>query len=207
MAQQPEIEQAPLVVHTQPVIDLDDEQFFGFCRLNRDLRIERNADKDIIIMAPEAGSSGRASSKLTAIVEAWSERDGTGEVFGSSTGFRLPNGAIRAPDIAWVRHEQLRSLSDEQWERFLPLCPDFVLELRSPSDSLSALHRKMEEYRENGTQLGWLLDPPNRQVHVYGAGIGRQTRDDPTELSGEPVLRGFVLDVRLVWAAMHRPGK
>lgn len=196
--------QEPLIVHTRPAIDMDDEEFFHFCRLNGDLRIERTAEGDIIIMAPEAGSSGRGSSKLNALFHQWSERDGTGQVFGSSTGFNLPNGATRSPDVAWVRNERLDALTDEQWQKFLPLCPDFVLELRSPSDSMGALHKKMEEYRENGAQLGWLLDPASKQVHIYRPGRAVEIVNDPTTLSGEPLLRGFVLEVPQIWAVMER---
>src|SRR3954451_15877766 len=109
------IEQEPLVVHTRPVIDMDDEQFFQFCQLNRELQIERTAEGDITIMAPEAGSSGRGSSKLVAMFEQWAEREGMGQVFGSSTGFNLPNGATRSPDVAWVRNERIESLTEEEW--------------------------------------------------------------------------------------------
>src|SRR5437867_1239903 len=196
------IEQEPLVVRTRPVIEMDDEQFFQFCQLNRDLQIERTSEGDIIIKAPEAGSTGRGSSKLIRLFDQWSERDGTGLVFGSSTGFNLPNGATRSPDVAWVRNERIDSLTDEQWQKFLPLCPDFVLELRSPSDSVQTLQKKMEEYRESGAQLGWLLDPMNKQVHVYRQGAPAEVLDAPTSVSGEPLLRGFVLAVPQIWAVM-----
>src|SRR5437867_4560965 len=196
------IGQEPLIVHTRPVIDMDNEQFYQFCRLNGDLQIERTAEGDIIIMAPEGGSSGRGSSQLTVAFGLWAERDGTGQVFGSSTGFNLPNGATRSPDVAWVRNERIDSLTDEQWQKFLPLCPDFVLELRSPSDSVQTLQKKMEEYRESGAQLGWLLDPMNKQVHVYRQGAPAEVLDAPTSVSGEPLLRGFVLAVPQIWAVM-----
>src|SRR5437867_11537454 len=173
------IEQMPLLVHTRPVIELDDEQFFQFCQLNRDLQIERTAEGDIIIMAPEGGSSGLGSSELTVAFGNWARRDGTGQVFGSSTGFRLPNGATRSPDVAWVRNERIEALTEEEWQKFLPLCPDFVLELRSPSDALPVLQKKMEEYRENGAQLGWLLDPVSKRVHVYRPGAAVEVLDNP----------------------------
>lgn len=198
------IEQEPLVVHTRPVIDMDDEQFFQFCQLNRDLQIERTADGDIMIMAPEAGSSGSGSSELTISLGVWARVDGTGRVFGPSTGFKLPNGATRSPDVAWVRTERLDRLTDEEWHKFLPLCPDFVLELRSPSDALRTLQKKMEEYRENGAQLGWLLDPETQRVHVYRPGLTVEILDQPVSVSGEPLLRGFMLDVPKIWAAMLR---
>jgi Uma2 family endonuclease len=203
MAQAPLLEQ-PVVVHTRPAIDMDDEQFYQFCRINRDLQFERTAEGDILIMAPEAGSSGYGGTKLVALLDQWAERDGTGRVFGPSTGFILPNGATRSPDVAWLRNERLDALTDKQWQRFLPLCPDFVLELRSPSDALRRLQQKMEEYRQNGAQLGWLLDPVDKQVHVYRPGAAVEILDHPAELSGEPLLRGFVLDVPRIWAAMER---
>jgi Uma2 family endonuclease len=196
--------EGPVVVHTRPAIDLDDEQFFRFCQINDDLQIERTAEGDILIMAPEGGRSGYGGTKLVSIFDAWAERDGTGRVFGSSTGFLLPNGATRSPDVAWVRNLRLVALSDKQWQRFLPLCPDFVLELRSPSNTLRRLRQKMEEYRENGAQLGWLLDPDSRQVHVYRPGAAVEVLENPARVSGEPLLRGFTLDVPRLWAAMER---
>ncbi len=196
--------EAPMIVHTRPAIDLDDEQFFQFCQLNRDLQIERTAEGDILIMAPEGGSSGRGSSRLTALFDNWAERDGTGQVFGSSTGFRLSNGAVRAPDVAWVRNRRLDELTERQWQRFLPLCPDFVLELRSPSDSLRRLEQKMGEYLDNGAQLGWLLDPQSKRVFVYRPGAKVEILENPATVCGEPILRGFVLEVPRLWAAMER---
>jgi len=183
---------------------MDEEQFFQFCQLNRDLQIERTAEGDILIMTPEGGSSGVGSSRLTTVFGVWAERDGTGQVFGSSTGFTLPNGAVRSPDIAWVRNERIEALTVKQWERFLPLCPDFVLELRSPSDSMRRLRQKMEEYRDNGAQLGWLLDPAGKRVEVYRPGVGVEIVENPTALSGEPLLKDFVLKIPQVWAAMER---
>ena len=198
------IEPERMVVHTGPRIEMDDEQFFQFCQFNRDLQIERNADGDILIMAPEGGSSGRGSNKLSAEFEVWAERDSNGQVFGSSAGFTLPNGAMRSPDIAWVHNERLDALTDEQWKKFLPLCPDFVLELRSPWDSLRNLQRKMEEYCKNRAQLGWLLDPVGKSVHVYRPDAAPEMLGNPATVSGEPLLRGFTLDLQKLWAAMER---
>ena len=198
------IGQEPLIVHTRPVIDMDDEQFFQFCQLNRDLRIERTAEGDIIIMAPEAGSCGRGGSELVFLFEQWARRDGSGQVFASSTGFNLPNGATRSPDVAWVRNERLETLSEQEWEKLLPLCPDFVLELRSPSDTLRRVERKMEEYCQNGAQLGWLLDPVSKKVHIYRRDAAPEILDNPAIVSGEPLLRGFTLDLQKIWAAMER---
>ena len=199
-----ETEVPPLVVQTRPVFDMDDGQFFEFCQINSDLQIERNAQGEIIIMAPAGGSTSSGEMTLTQMFANWSEKDGTGEIFGSSGGFILPDGATRSPDISWVRGDRLDALSDEEWDRFLPLCPDFVLELRSPTDSLTRLKKKMEEYRDNGAQLGWLLDPKMHCVFIYRPCAEVEMRENPESLSGEPLLKGFALDVPAVWRAIER---
>jgi Uma2 family endonuclease len=125
------------VAEPKPMVlksEMNDEQFFRFCVINRDLRIERTARGDLIVMAPLGGSSSSAENELSYLFTSWAKRDGCGRVFGSNAGFNLPNGAMRSPDISWVRNERLEKLTEEEWEKFLPLCPDFVLELRSPSD-------------------------------------------------------------------------
>ena len=194
----------PIQIHVRPVLDMNEEQFFEFCQINRDLRIERAANGDILIMSPEAGSSGHGSARLTRFFDEWAEADGSGQAFGSSAGFILPNGAMRAPDVAWVKNSRLKKISDQDWNRFLPLCPDFVLELRSPSDRLNILQEKMREYIANGARLGWLLDPFERQVHVYRPKTAVKILHDPAQVSGAPTLPGFVLDVRKIWVAMKR---
>src|SRR6266566_9439420 len=143
-----QLEQAPLVVHTAPGMEMDDDQFFQFCQANRDLRIERTAEGDLIIMPPAGASSGRGNAELTYLFQHWARRDGTGQVFDSSTGFKLPNRAMRSPDVSWVRNERLEAFSDEEWEKFLPLCPDFVLELRSPSDPLQVVKKRWKSICE-----------------------------------------------------------
>jgi Uma2 family endonuclease len=202
--QDEQCEQEGLVVHTAPVMQLDNEQLFQFCQINRDLRIERAADGDIVIMAPAGGSSSRGNASLVTAFMNWAEAEGTGGVFDSSAGFLLPNGAMRSPDVSWVRRERLTTLTDEQWERFLPLCPDFVLELRSTTDSLRVLKGKMEEYIRNGARLGWLIDPKAKQVHLYRPDEKPEILDNPSVLKGEPVLPGFVLVLSELWAAMER---
>lgn len=186
---------APLVLRTRPAVEMNDAQFFAFCRQNSDLRIERTAKGDIVIMPPTAGDTGNRNFKLAAQFGRWVEQDGSGEGFDSSTGFVLPNGATRSPDLAWALRSRLATLSPDQKQGFLPLCPDFVLELRSSSDGLSAAQEKMREYQENGARLGWLLDPASRRVHVYRPRAPVETHDDPATLSGDPELPGFVLDV------------
>lgn len=196
------LEQPPLVVHTRPVVQLDDAQFFAFCQLNPELQIERNCAGDILIMAPTAGSSGRRNFRLAALFGVWEQQEGSGQCFDSSTGFRLPNGAIRSPDLAWVAQTQLTRLAAADWQAFLPLCPDFVLELRSPSDALVTLQEKMEEYLANGCQLGWLIDPSDRSIVIYQPKQAAQRIEKARTVSGEPILKGLTLDLREIWNAV-----
>jgi Uma2 family endonuclease len=192
------------VLHTGPELRMDDEKLFRFCMRNKELRIERSAAGDLIIMSPEGGSSGHGSIELAYHFQDWARRDGTGRSFGSSTGFILPNKAMRSPDVSWVTNKRLARLTERQWNKFLPLCPDFALELRSPSDRLPMLKEKMEEYIENGARLAWLLDPIAKTVHVYRPGALPEVMKNPAVVSGDPILPGFSLDVRQIWAAMHR---
>ena len=182
-----------------PVIDMSREQFFQFCQLNRDVRIERNAEGSITVMTPAGGETGARGLYLSAAAYRWAEEDGTGVAFDSSTGFELPNGAVRAPDAAWVPRDRLARLASEDKERFLPLCPDFVVELLSPSDSRPAARRKMEEYRANGARLGWLIDPARRQVAIYRADGSLEQCSKPDFVTGETVLPGFSLDLAALW--------
>jgi len=193
------LERGPLVLHAGPGVELTREQFFRLCTLNRDLRLERSAGGDIIVMPPAGGKTGARNSNLLLQVAAWAKSDGTGVTFDSSTGFELPDGATRSPDVAWVRRARLAALTADQKERFLPLCPDFVIQLLSPSDSLSLTQEKMDEYLANGTQLGWLIDPAEHRVYVYQAGAPVESLDGPSDLRGAPVLAGLVLDLVPVW--------
>ena len=162
------VEYQPVVLRTAPALEMDEEQFFQFCQLNKDLRIERTAEGNLEIMPPTGGETGNRNFKIALQLGVWTESDGTGVAFDSSTGFRLPDGATRSPDAAWVRRERLADLTADQKQKFLPLCPDFVVELRSPTDSLPLLQDKMEEYIENGARLGWLIDrmPTGRQTSL-----------------------------------------
>lgn len=185
-------------MQTRPVIDMSDDEFFKFCQINRELHIEKTAEGAIVITSLHGGETGSQSAKFMARLHVWSKRDGTGITF-ASTGFILPNGATRAPDAAWVRRERLASLTPEQKQKFLPLCPNFVVELRSPSDRLEDLQAKMEEYRDTGAQLGWLIDPEERQVFVYRPGAPTVQMQDPSTLSGAPELPGFSLNLAEIW--------
>ena len=191
----------PLVLRVRPVLNLSEDQFLALCQLNRDLQIERTAAGDWSIMTPVGGSSSRGEAgRIVFIVTSHAaERDTTGTVFSSSGGFRLPNGAVRSPDASWVLNSRLEAFSSREWEQFLPLCPDFVVELRSPSDRLADLQAKMAEYLTNGARLGWLLDPETRRVFVYCPDAEVERLDNPTQVAGDPVLPGFVLELREIW--------
>ncbi|WP_017715292.1 Uma2 family endonuclease [Kamptonema formosum] len=177
-------------------IDLTDEQFFQLCQKNRDLRFERTAKGELLIMSPTGGETGNRNFDMAVELGVWNKQTNLGKGFDSSTGFKLPNGADRAPDLAWIPRERWDALTREQRQKFLPLCPDFAVELRSPSDSLTDLREKMQEYMDNGTRLGWLIDPQNKRVEIYRAGRDVEILQNPETLSGEEVLPGFVLDLK-----------
>ena len=190
---------SPVVLHWPPSMRVVNDQFFEFCQANKELRIERTAQGDCEIMAPTGGETGWRNSGLTAQLYNWAEREGSGVVFDSSSGFILPNGAIRSPDVSWVKKSRLATLTPEQKQRFLPLCPDFVIELRSPSDNLIALQGKMREYIENGASLGWLIDTETRQVLVFQPQKKLFSLEKPEVLSANEVLIGFELDMQKIW--------
>ncbi len=190
----------PVVLRTCPAFDMSDDQFFEFCQQNRDWRIERTAEGELIIMPPAGGETGNQNALLTTFFTLWARQEGTGALFDSSTGFILPNRATRSPDVAWVKKSRLGILTPPQKKKFLPLCPDFILELRSPSDTLKTVQEKMREYIDNGARLGWLIDPSKHRVYVYRPGVAMARLDNPTTLSGDPELPGFVLDLTPIWA-------
>jgi Uma2 family endonuclease len=188
-----------LTLHLSPAVELTDEQFFELCQLNSDLRLERTAEGDIVVMPPTGGETSNRNLGISGQLYNWTKRDGSGAAFDSSAGFKLPNGADRSPDAAWVSHERLAQLSSEEKRKFVPLCPDFVIELISPTDSLAATQAKMIEYIENGARLGFLIHPDARRVYVYRPGATVEELKDMTEVSGEPELPGFTLDLREIW--------
>jgi Uma2 family endonuclease len=193
------IETPPLVLQLYPAIQLTDDQFFEFCQLNRDFRIERTAKGELLIMSPTGGKTGGRNFRLIQQLANWVDLDGTGIGFDSSTGFKLPNGADRSPDASWVKLERWNTLTEEQQERFVPLCPDFVVELRSRTDSLQILQDKMQEYIDNGAALGWLIDCKRRRVYIYRPQSEVERLDNPKTVSGDPVLPGFILDLSKIW--------
>ncbi len=176
-------------------LELTDEQFFQLCTDNRDLRFERTASGGLIIMPPTGSETGRRNSDLNFQLKAWSRQNNLGVVFDSSTGFKLPDGSDISPDAAWVRRDRWDALTAEEKEKFAPICPDFVVELRSTTDSLEKLRAKMKVYVKNGARLGWLLDRKNRKVEISRQGSDVEILDSPATLSGEDVLPGFVLDL------------
>ena len=188
-------ESIAVLLRLPPDLHLTDDQFYEFCRLNRELRIERTAQGGLVIMAPAGGDSSDKNAEITMQLRLWAKRDGTGRTFDSSGGFLLPNGATRSPDASWVRNDRLAALTAEERAKFLPLCPDCVIELRSPTDGLSALQEKMREYMENGAQLGWLIDPLGSQVFVYRPGAPVECLEAPERVSGDPVLPGCRLEL------------
>jgi Uma2 family endonuclease len=191
---------AAIVLDLRPVVSLSDEQFYELCRANTELRIERTAEGEMSIMAPTGGETSRRNAQLIAQLVVWANQDRTGVSFDSSGGFLLPNGSVRSPDAAWVRLDRWQALAEQQKDKFISLCPDFVVELRSATDSLAELQSKMNEYVAGGARLGWLIDPQGRRVHVYRAQAQEaEVLEDPESLSGEPVLKGFVLRLQEIW--------
>ncbi|GCE61382.1 Uma2 family endonuclease [Microcystis aeruginosa] len=178
---------------------LSDEQFFQLCQDNRDLRLERSAKGDLIIMPPTGGETGNSNAGITAQLWLWNNLHKLGVVFDSSTGFKLPNGADRSPDAAWIPLEKWQALTPQQKERFLPLSPDFVIELMSASDSLETARKKMQEYLDNGTRLGWLINRKTREVEIYRQGQTVEILTNPESLSGESILPEFSLNLTLIW--------
>jgi Uma2 family endonuclease len=175
------------------------KQFEQLAIANRDLRIECTAKGNLIIMPPTGGITGKYNAKLSARFVIWNEKTCLGEVFDSSTAFKLPNGAERSPDVAWVSLEKWNQLTSEQQDTFPPLCPDFVLELRSKSDALKSLQAKMQEYLANGLRLGWLIDKKNQKVEIYRPSQPVEILVKPQTLSGENVLPDFILDIAFLW--------
>jgi len=180
-------------------LHLTDEQFLQLCRDNRDLRFELTAEGELIIMPPTGSMTGWRNADINHQLTTWAKSDGTGLTFDSSTGFRLPNGAKRSPDAAWIKRDRWDALTEREKEGFAPLCPDFVLELRSADNSLSSLQDKMVEYLDNGAQLGWLIDPKARRVYVCRPGQAVEWLEQPEAVSGDTVLPGFVLKLKDLW--------
>ena len=188
-----------MVLKLAPVLELTDEQLRELCSLNSDLRIERNDKGELELLPPANITAGSQNAGINARLLVWAEGNGRGVAFDSSTGFTLPNGAVRSPDASWVLKSRLAELSESEKQKLAAICPDFVIELRSNSDALTALTAKMQEYLDNGIKLGWLIDPFQRRVHVYRPGTEVEVLEGPETLSGDPELPGFSLDLKPIW--------
>jgi Uma2 family endonuclease len=188
-----------ITLNLKPVIELTDEQFFQLCQRNPDVKFERSAKGELIIMPPTGGETGNHNSEINADFVIWNRQTKLGKVFDSSTGFKLPNGADRSPDVAWIKQERWDALTPEQKEKFPPIAPDFVLELMSPTDTLQKTQEKMQEYMENQVKLGWLINRKNRRVEIYRLSKEVEVLESPTELSGEDILPGFILNLQTVF--------
>ncbi len=195
------VEAEPFIIKFKPLTEMTDEQFEQFCALNDILRIERTSKGEIILKPPTHGDTGYRNADLNADLTIWARADETGSYYDSSTGFKLPNGALRSPDASWISNSRLEALTSERRSGFFDICPDFVIELRSSSDSLSMLHDKMQEYIDSGARLGWLIDPlasPGR-VYIYRPNAEVEVIEDAKSVSGEPELPGFTLNLERIW--------
>ncbi|WP_448563002.1 Uma2 family endonuclease [Trichothermofontia sp.] len=189
-----------LTLTLEPVLTLTDDTFYELCRANPDIKFERSAQGDLIIMFPTGGESGRRNADLTTDLTLWNRQTQLGYVFDSSTCFKLPNGADRSPDAAWIEKSRWESLSPEARQKFPPIAPDFVVELRSETDHLATLQAKLREYQDNGVRLGWLLNPQDQTVEIYRPGQAVEILRSPQQLSGETILPNFVLDLTRIFS-------
>jgi Uma2 family endonuclease len=188
-----------LTLKLDSIVRLTDEQFYQLCQDNPELKLERTATGELIVISPTGGETGKQNSDLLIDLGVWNRRTKLGVVFDSSTGFKLPNGGDRSPDVAWIPQAKWDALTPAQRKRFLPLYPDFLVELLSPSDSWEAGEAKMQEYQDNGNRLGWLIDPESRKVAIYRLGQAVERLESPDALSGEDVLPGFVINLQTIW--------
>ena len=186
-------------ISLEPVIHITDEQFYELCQANPNVKFERSAAAELIIMAPTGGETGSYNSEINADFVIWNRQTQLGKVFDSSTCFKLPKGGERSPDVAWVALERWNKLTREQQRKFPPIAPDFVLELLSPTDSREKTQAKMQEYMSSGVRLGWLVDRDNHYVEIYRMNQPVEVLRNPEQLSGEDVLPEFVLNMNIVW--------
>lgn len=182
-----------------PQTKMTAEQFYTFCKANPELRIEQTATGEVIVMPPAFSDTGSRNFEIAVDVGIWARQDGTGRGFDSSAGFTLPNGATRSPDASWIKLSRWNALSNTQKASFAPICPDFVIELRSASDTLNSLQEKMQEYIDNGALLGLLIDRKNKTVHVYRPKCSPEILENPVSVNCEPELSGFSLPMARIW--------
>lgn len=193
--------QTAMPIFIPPTLRCTEEQFRELVKFNPDLRWELTAQGEVIVMAPTGSETGNYNFELNTDLGTWNRQQKMGKAFDSSAGFRLPNGAIRSPDLAWIAQERWEQLSPEQRRQFAPICPDFVLELVLPSDDLATVQAKMQEYLENGCRLGWLVNPETRSVTIYRPHVTPEIVTFDVVLSGEDVLPGFTVDLRHIFGS------
>ncbi|WP_310481102.1 Uma2 family endonuclease [Chamaesiphon sp. VAR_48_metabat_403] len=189
----------PITVNFPAIVTMTQAQFYEFCQANQELRIERTAQGEVIVMPPAFSDTGNRNFNIAAQLGVWTEHNGTGIGFDSSAGFTLPNGATRSPDASWIKLERWNALTAAEQASFAPICPDFAIELRSASDTLTSLQTKMQEYIDNGVSLGWLIDRKNCQVYIYRPDRSPEVLDRPEFVTGDPELPGFVLRMEKIW--------
>ena len=189
----------PIVLRLDPIVQLTDSQIEALSSINEILRIERNAQGDLELQYLRPTVNGYRNAKISTQLHFWTEENGSGVAFGSSVGFTLPNSALRSPDASWILKSRLAELTDEEKNGFPPISPDFLIELRSETDNLSIVRRKMDEYMVNGARLAWLVDTVEYRVYVYRPGAEMEILERPQTLSGDPELPGFVLDLQPIW--------
>jgi Uma2 family endonuclease len=189
----------PLTLNLNSVIKLTSEEFYQLSQDNPDLKLERNAAGELIIMPPTGGETGKRNVNLILQIAQWNEQNQLGEVFDSSTGFTLPNKADRSPDVSWVEKSRWNALTKEQKEKFIPLCPDFVIEILSPSDRLPKVQEKMQEYLDNGCRLGLLINRKQQELEIYRPDQKVEILPAPQTFAAEDVLPGFILNLQKIW--------
>jgi Uma2 family endonuclease len=189
----------PLPLRFRPTKPMNDDELMRFCAANDFLRVERDANGEILVMTPAGTKTSRMNSRITRLLDEWAEQDGRGIAVDSNGGFTLPDGSVRAADAAWVARNRWDALSDADQARFAPICPDFIIELRSPSDNLADLIKKMEQWIANGVQLGWLIDPESQTVSIYRPNEQPETLTHPTSIQGHGIMAGFELVMDRIW--------
>lgn len=186
-------------IDLRPIAVLTDSQFHHLCAANPEIKFERTSTGELVIMSPTGGETGQQNVEVAADLVLWNRRTQRGVVFDSSTCFRLPDGGDRSPDVAWIERSRWNALSSEQRRKFPPICPDFVLELLSPTDNLNTTRTKMQEYLNSGIRLGWLINPQDQQVEIYRPGQAMEQLSAPATVLGESVLPEFVLNLEWLW--------
>jgi Uma2 family endonuclease len=188
-----------LPIRIRPQVPMTDDELLRFCAANDPLRVERDANGELLVMTPAGSKSAKMNIRIGRLLDEWAEADGRGVAFDSNGGFTLPDGSMRAADAAWVALPRWQALTDSQQSRFAPLCPDFIIELRSPSDRLPDLEAKMLQWIANGAQLAWLIDPIEQSVTIYRPGQAPEAYHHPSSVQGDGIMAGFELVMARIW--------